>query len=185
MKLSGFMVVGPALCAYRGIDREPWNALHQEYYAGHLRSDLANVRKDIYENGLDFSNIEVTQNLMVAQKVMNWMQSAGYEGEIVALYSATLEARKGRFFSDVEKVLGFDIYSFGDWSLIKAGVVDSEVMGHWRSRLNQNLLFDCEHDTIEFVEEYLSHIEMGALEQLTGGSDFPIEAILVGTVNSP
>lgn len=179
LSISGFIVVGPVFDGYRGIDREPWANLHREYYAGHLETELSVIRKSIYENGLDFSGFELATEIHVARKVLNWMLALGCEGEIIAVSSQKLQARKGAFESEVDDFLGWDVFSFGDWSLIRAAIIDSNVMSHWSQRLNEHRLFSNESDIDSFIEEYGAHVKEGKLEQLTGGPDFPIEPVKV------
>jgi len=176
------MVVGYDASGYRGVDRDRWGFLQQEHHAKRLTGDLAQIRKKVYESGLDFSGIELLKDIELTRAVLNWMKSSNIEGEMVALCSPTLEARKGSFFYTVERVLGFDVYSFGDWSLIKAAVIDTGVMAHWRAKLNSNLLLENENDTDAFIHEYLRHVEVGRLEKLSGGPNFPVEAVAVSTV---
>ena len=182
MKIAGYMVVEkePIWGSYRGLDRNPWSKLADEYYKDTLSPQLRCIKERIYKNSFDFTGLETTLDLQDALAVARWLETESVRAEIIGIASPELIKRKGGVWQESFELLGYDVYAFGAWSLIASGLVNSRCMEMWKPKLNGNLLFDAPADIANFIVNYEEYANRDELEPTGAGDEtFPVEPVAI------
>jgi hypothetical protein len=169
---------------YGGIDRMPWFDIREEYDNGGLPPYVQKIYKSIQNHCLDFTGIELCQDMEEAHLLLEWSNRIHPVNELIAVYSERLAELKGTIDIDPSNIsmIGYDIVALGWWSLLSEGYFTQPAcFSRWAEWINANGLLSAANIVDDFVKDYEAAVMKGAVEELPE-LIYGIEAIEIGRV---
>jgi len=165
---------------YQGVERMGWDELHALHYRKLLSDDDEMLWKRIYDSASDLSGVELVATAEEALRVIAIVGCVNSDFDLIACYSKRLANSRGVFEAEVDlEHLGFDVISWGEWSLIRAGVLETARMEAWLRRLNLHGLFPSEEFISEFIDEYQHFAALNQVEPVGATKVLGIETVSV------
>lgn len=183
-EVNGYLVVSPARAgSYRGVDRQPWETIDAAYHDRTLPKDIVRLYECIRASpsrGLWWAS---TSSLEHAAIMLEFTRTREPHAELIAVYSPYLLHEVGReVWIDREAgVLGTDVVSVGEWSLLRAlGRSDISPADDITEHINEwGLLRDA--SAAGRVEDYYRQLsDDEVVEPIAGaGAGIPVEPTTV------
>jgi hypothetical protein len=154
---------------YHGIDRLRWEDLDLAYYERRLPAAVFPIWQALDRDTSDFSGVKLLKDFKKAKEVLCF---SGDKSEIIAIYSAELEAIKGAAQCDIElEYLGIDCFSLGEWSVLLGGVYAKPAYFVEAARgLNKHGLLDSIDDCRAVFNRYVQLAMNEIVEPLMDGA---------------
>ena len=167
---------------YHGVERLNWEDIEDQFFEKRLPEGIEIKWKNILMENNDFTGLKVSKVLADAEALLEYSNGNDSRNELIVLASDKLSEIKGKVLISEAVVtwLGYDVFSFGDWSIIRNGVFASpESFSEWTSKINQFGLLDRPEGISSLVERYDEVSLMGHVEEIP---ESDVHAIRIGLI---
>ncbi len=165
-QIHGYVIVKKSHTIYRGVEREPWQAVRNAYSKGELSRDLIPWFEDLG----NYDTVQLWGELSVALgPCIQFVQLAGSSDlEVLGVFSPYLERIGLPAMSEpTATFIGFDLRPVGDSSLLYE--LENKVTrmpAVLRERLNESGLVKMRSDMEMFVELYKKLADLDIVEPI-------------------
>jgi hypothetical protein len=168
---------------YMGVDRMPWADVSDAFYSKRLPEALSKHFRVLQENKDDLSGLNLTCDIDVGLEMLRYANRVEQKNEIIAVRSRQLSEIQGSLQTNAEiEWLGYDVFVFGGWSLLKDGVfLKPLIFRGWERRLNDYGLLPNENLLSGYLCDYESAVKKDEVEEIPH-KESVIEAIEVGRI---
>jgi hypothetical protein len=150
------------------MDRMQWYDIDELYYSEHPSEAIRQFATQLRQLNDDLTGIKLVQDLSLLRQAIRLLGDKVGINEVIAIHSTALAGFKGQVTTDLPlSWLGYDIFSIGEFSLLRDGVYDSTGFPtEWRRKLNAKGLFDSLDECQSFSRVYLDWANNVAFEPI-------------------
>jgi hypothetical protein len=168
------------------VDRQPWEIIDDSYYRHRLPNELRDLfQASREERGFWWPTLTSRRD---AEQMLAYTRNQGQPAEVVGVFSPYLEHAIGRrsWIDDHACLIGIDVISIGEWSLLRALQEASVTLPRdIQPLLNDSCLLCDAAGATALVQYYCILAEQGIVEQIAEGeSALGTEAVSIYVVGA-
>lgn len=153
---------------YRGMDRMPWWDLAGRFYTGTLIEPLCTRWRHLESVNTDRTGLVICREFNIAEELLAASNTSEPRNELIAVDSERLRSIKGTVSLPAQATfLGFDVFVFGYWSLLKDGFHKApSLFPHWNGMVNEFGLLPTPKTASEYNADYKRATTTGLVEDI-------------------